>query len=308
MKLWSQPIRVETPDQTVLITSRTIHSALWFVNNPELDNHICGYLAKYVQKYQVELFNVSPTGNHIHLLARFPHCNRAAFMRDFNARVAEGVRRFVPNFLGGPLFERRYTVNILPLDTDIEDRFFYCALQSPQDGLSERIGDYPGYNGTFDAIRDRARKYTIINWGEYHSRKRFDKTLRPEDFAETYELRFTKLPTHQHLEQQEYEAELLAKLEKRRIEVVTEKKQQGHVYPTKEALRKVVPGSLPRNTKRGTMRPIVLCSCLETKQRVLKWYFAVVAAYLAASRAYRAGQLDVVFPSGTYPPSLPVRP
>ena len=307
MKLWSQPIRVETPEHAGLITSRTINSALWFVNNPELENHILGYLAKYVEKYQVELFQAALQGNHFHLDARFPHSNRAPFMRDLNARIAEGVRKYVRNFPGGPLFERRYTVNILPRNEDIEHYFFYTSLQAVQDGLSERISDYPAYNGAFDAIRNRTRKFKIVEWGEYHAKKRFNPTLLPKDFTKTYELKFAKLPGYQHLEQKEYETRLLTELERRRLEIVNEKKAKGYVFPTKDALRKIVPGSLPKNTKKGTMRPIVLCLCKETKTEFLKWYFGIVDVYLTASRALREGQLDVDFPSGTYPPPQVVR-
>jgi hypothetical protein len=301
-KLWSQPIRVETPQFVTLITMRTINGALWFVNNAALEDHVRAYLAKYCSKYDVLLYNVSFQGNHLHLEAQFPHANRAACMRDFNARVAEGVRKYVPEYPGGPLFERRYTVNVLPLTSDVEKYFFYCALQAVKDGLAERIGDYPGYNGVYDALRDRRRKYKLVRWGEYHARKRFNPHLTPADFTDTFELRFARVPGYETLSQAEYEKQMLAKLEERRLDLVHDHIARGYNYPNKAALRKVVPGTLPRKSKSGTRRPIVLCECYETKQKFLSWYFAVVESFLEASRKYRAGELDVEFPPMTYPP------
>ena len=119
-KFWSQPTRVESPDMVQLITFRTINSALWFVNNKGLEERILAYLAKYLNKYGVLLYGSCMVGSHIHLLARFPLSNRAAFCRDFGARMAESVRILVENFPGGPLFARRYTPQFLPLDEEVK--------------------------------------------------------------------------------------------------------------------------------------------------------------------------------------------
>ncbi len=301
-KLWSQPIRIETPQHACFITSRTINGALWFINNEPLENHIRAYLAKYAAKYKVLLYNASFQGNHLHLVARFPKANRAAFMRDFNARVAEGVRKYVPNFRGGPLFERRYTVNVLPLNEDTEKYFFYCALQAVQDGLAERISDYPGYNGVYDALRDKRRKFKLVHWGEYNARKRNNPLLTPKDFTEIVELQYARVPGYENLSQVEYEKQMVKKLEERRIKEVQDRLARGYTYPSKEELRKVIPGTLPRKSKTGTRRPIVLCVCYQTKQAFLSWYFAIVEMYLNASKRYRAGEFDIDFPPMTYPP------
>ena len=135
---WSQPIRLEQPHLACLCTSKTVNSALWFVNNPKLEERILAYLAKYQEKYGVILYAFVLQGNHYHINAKFPRCNRAAFFRDFNARIAEAVREFVPAFLGGPLMERRFTAQFLPLDCDVEQYFFYCALQAVKSGLAQR--------------------------------------------------------------------------------------------------------------------------------------------------------------------------
>lgn len=301
-KLWSQPIRIETPEHASLITTRTINGALWFVNNQRLENHICAYLAKYAAKYNVELYNTAIHGNHLHLVARFPHANRAAFMRDLSARVAEGVRKYVPNFPGGPLFERRYTVNLLPLDKDIENYFFYCSLQAVQDALAERISEYPGYNGVYDALKGKKRKYKLVRWGEYNARKRSNPDLRPSDFTEIVELKYHRVPGYEELSQSDYERQMIAKLEEKRLAEVTAHLAKGHSFLSKKELRKIRPGSLPKKSKKGTRRPLVLCACYETKQKFLSWYFAVVETYLDASRRYRAGELNIKFPPMTYPP------
>lgn len=135
----SQPLRIENPRLGSFGTSKTINGRLWFVNNRPLEERILGYLAKYREKHEVTLYAFVLQGNHSHVTAQFPKCNRAAFYRDLNARTAEAVRKEVPEFLGGPLFKRRYCEQALPTELDLEHYFFYCALQPVKSALCPRI-------------------------------------------------------------------------------------------------------------------------------------------------------------------------
>ena len=144
--------RIETDEYSNFLTSRTINSQLWFVNNEPLENAILGYLAKYSEWRNVSLYAFAIEGNHTHTVADFPDNNRADFMRDLNAQIAKAVPRFVASHPGGPLWARRYSNEFLPSDEDLENWFFYTVLQPVQDGLVERISDYPGYNCFHDAV------------------------------------------------------------------------------------------------------------------------------------------------------------
>ena len=70
-KKFSQPLRIEDPSVSSFITSRTINSKLWFVNNKRFENRVLGYVAKSVEKYSVILHALVFQGNHIHILASF---------------------------------------------------------------------------------------------------------------------------------------------------------------------------------------------------------------------------------------------
>ena len=158
----SQPLRIEHPDFGSFGTVRTVNSQLWFVNNEALEDRMLGWLGRYGQKYEVELYAFAIMGNHHQEVMRFPKCNRALFYRDFNARTAEAVRKLVPGFKGGPLVERRYSEQALPLDEDLEDRFFYCALQAIDAGLAEKIAGLDSELRRRVTIDDTARRLTTI--------------------------------------------------------------------------------------------------------------------------------------------------
>ena len=286
-----------------LITCRTINSALWFVNNKELELAILAYLAKYLEKYQVIIYAFVLLGNHYHLLVKFPHGRRSEFFRDFNARIAELVRFYVPEFLGGPLFERRFTPQVLPLDEDLEKYFYYCALQPVSTGLTERISDYDGYNSFTQAATQTVKEFRLCNYGAYNAARRTNPSISKSLFYEYHTLKYEPLPRYQELPRAEYKTKLHQLLEERRGEIIEEHRAKGKSFPRKEQLKAVRAGTIPQNTKKGGVRPLVLSVSMEAKKQYLAWYFSVVEAYRLAVERYRKGEFGVEFPPGTFRPN-----
>jgi len=136
--------RIETKEYASFTTTRARNSELWFVNNKPLESKILAYLEKYATVYGVTLYAFSIEGNHIQIEADFPNENRAGFKRDLNSMIAKLVPLYCPKYLGGRFWERRYSCEIIPHHKDdLEDKFLYIALQTVQDGLVEKISDYP---------------------------------------------------------------------------------------------------------------------------------------------------------------------
>lgn len=307
------PIRVEDPTLKWLNTSRTVNSALWFVNNKPLEEHNLGYLGKYAESHEIELYAFAWQGNHHHCVARFPNCNRAAFYRDFNARCAESLRYHVPEYQGGPVFAREYSTEALPSDADVEKYFFYCALNAVSSGLVEDPLDYSAYNSFWDAINDRARLVRVFNRSEYNEARRYNPNVKEKDFYSTHILKYKRLPGYEKLSTKEYRKLMLKKLEIHRQAVVAELKGEGHRFATAELIEMTRAGALPittKKSKRYDYRPLVLSTSREAKRAVKTWLFAHrYEPYQIASLRYRNGEDDVVFPPGTYkPPSCTRRP
>lgn len=299
---WSQPIRVECTDKAQLITCRTINSALWFVNNKKLEQMLLAYLAKYCEKYRVLLYAFAIVGNHYHMVARFPNGGRSEFFRDFNARIAQLVHYCVPNFLGGPLFERRFTPQILPLDKDVENYFIYCALQAVSSGLCKNITDYNEYNSFHDASCGITRKFKLVSYGKYNAAKRTNPKVSIKDFEKEYILRYARLPGYENVSRNQYKSILLKKTEARRQTLIADRLAQKKGFLGRENLNKVSPGSYPHISKKGGIRPLVLSENGEAKANYLSWYFQIVEDFRSAVRLYRSGSFDVHFPIGTFRP------
>jgi hypothetical protein len=306
-KKQSQPLRIEHPDMGSFGTVRTIESRLWFVNSPDVEYEILARLAQYTKKFGVKLYSFVFSGSHFHPLAKFPNCNRAGFYRDLDARAAEIVKSHHEGVPEGPLFARRYSEQAVPENEDMEEQFFYCALQPVQAGLCKRISDYPGYNSFSDAINGVKRKYKIVDWGRYNGAKRYNKKIRIEDYTTEHTLEYERLPGYEHLSQKEYRDQMLRKLELRQAALVKSQmaKNPNHYYQSKEELKKVVPGTPaknPKRSKREDKRPLVLTKSLPTKTTYLDYFFSTWVEHKECVQKYKAGDLTVEFPPGTYRP------
>jgi len=298
-------IRVECADVASLQTTRTRNSELWFVNNNELESAILGYLARYVTRYEVDIYAFAPEGTHIHNVSMFPKANRSHFMRDFNSSVARAVDRYQKDYPGGGLWGRRYSAEPLVGNPDVEDYFFYTVLQPVNDGLVNDISEYPDYNCFEDAVTGRARQYTVVNWKKYHDARRWNKSVSVDDYTDTYTLTYKRLPGYEKLSQDEYAKLMREKLAERTAAIL---EKRGHKPPLgANRLKQVVPGSLPKNTKTSgplDHRPRVLSKDPVRRGCGKDWYFKIQVQYKEASARFRAGELDVEFPKGTYRPPL----
>jgi hypothetical protein len=228
-------------------------------------------------------------------------------MRDLNAQIARLAKRFVPEVGRGKFWERRYANQELPRPQDIEEYFFYCALQAVHSGLAEHPKDYPGYNSFEDAVNGVEREYVSTDWTRYMNAKRWNPDVDIARYQTTYKLKFSRLPGYEHLSQDEYRTLMYRKLEHRRRKIVQQRRRAGKGFAKSEALQRTKPGASPYRTKRSARhshRPIVLCSCPRTRRERLESYFLILGAHRRASSRYLKGELSVPFPPGTYRPPL----
>lgn len=308
----AQQLRIERPEVISLLTSRTRNSELWFVNNRALHERIVAQVAKLQERYNAKLYAFVIQGNHYHLLASFPWCKkpkkkRSDFMRDLNSGIQKILKYTTDYYPGGTLWERRFADQVVPLNGDIEDRMFYCALQAVQAGLCPKISDYPGYNSFSDAAAGIQRKYQVVDWTAYHDKLRWDKDAKVQDFTKTYTLTYERIPGYELLSKKEYQELMLRNLEERRQRILEKRKAEGKEgFPSPESIRSIKPGTRPQTTKKSTrysFRPLVLTACKETKKAYLAFYFSVRDAYKEASEKYRNGDRSVAFPEGTFLPA-----
>lgn len=300
-----QALRYEDPEVVYLITIRTVGSRLWLVNNRKLTQKLLAALARYQERYKVILYGFTIQGNHPHFLAQFPLCNRAAFMQAWASMAAKLVAKYVPEFEGGKLWARRYSCEAVLTDDDIKHWFYYCALNPVLACLVSDIKEYPNYNSFWDAIRDRKRTFKWYEKAEYTKARQAGRKVSPKEFIKTHTLEFSRLPGYEHYTTEENAKILTKELYERQSEAVKDILDSDRKFANAKILKTIKPGSKPKKTKtshRYSFRPLVLSLCKEAKKRYLDLYFEVVDRYRQAVVEFKAGVLNVVFPSGTYRP------
>ncbi len=301
--------RIESSEISSYLTTRSRNSELWFVNNKGLEAAILSYAAKYRTRYEVKLYALAIEGNHVQGPAHFPKGNRANFMRDFNSSIARAVPRFCPSYRGGRFWGRRYSSEFLPGAEDIEEYFFYTILQPIKDGLVDKLSEYPGYNCFHDAIWGVKRRFKVVRWKEYRDARRYNKATKIADYTEIVTLEYERLPGYEHLSQSQYAKMMMEKYEARRKAILEYRQSRGIRSLGRAGLKKIKPGSLPKNTKTSTMtshRPRVLSVSHERRAVFKAWYFNIYFQYKEASIRYRTGDTNVEFPPGTYKPWVSV--
>ena len=295
------PIKHHLSDHIYHLSCRTKDSKLWFVNNPKLWSNMLASLAKYQSVYAVEIFGFIIMGNHYHLIARFPKCNKSHFMRDLNASFARLTKKYT-DFPGGTLWHSRYREQVLPNYEDVKHMFFYCALNPVYSGLVRNIEKYPGYNSFNDAINQNTISYRYFNAFKYSQAKQRAKSVDKKDFYTNYSLTFSLLPEYRDLNQNEYKEIIL-----KDYAFFYEEAVKNKTFPPLEVILNTVPGSPPKLSKqneRYSYRPLVICKCRETKKKWLESYFRIVESFKEAVQKLKQGFLSYPFPQGTYKPSL----
>lgn len=303
----SQPLSIENKEHVYLITTRTAGSRLWFIKNKALEEKILGALARYQEKYQVKIYSFILMGNHYHLIAQFPNCNRARFMRDFNSMVARLVGRYVKLHGRCAVWARRYSYQVIPREIDIWHWFFYVALNPISSGITKSIGEYPAYNSIYDAMNGVVRTYKWIDWSKYLLKKRYKKNVSPDEFVVEHKLVYSRLPGHEELSQETHRDQIVEEIQTRTSQLVQERVDLGKGFLGPKLLSKQQIGAKPKTTKistRYSYRPLVLTLCMETKNKFLQAYFNILDSFIIASKKYRQGDLSADFPCGTYPPPI----
>jgi hypothetical protein len=305
----SQPLRIDYPEgMSSFITRRFRNSQLCYANNKKLEKRVLGSLGKYLHKYQAEIYAYTMFGSHDHPMIQFKPKTKSRFFKDFGARTAEAVKKYVSDFGTGAVMESRAREQAITEDSESHlDRLMYTVMQPILAGLCKNLSDYPGFNSWKYILSGKPLTVEFFKGSEYSRAKKKNPDVDPAKFIEKYHITFKRLPGYEHMKQSEYREMLQKEYERRRLEIIEEYEKKGHVWPSPESLRRTKSTDTARNPKRSdrySKRPLVLSLCMEAKQAFLDYYFHILEEFKKASTAYLKGDKTVTFPEGTCAPPV----
>jgi len=306
----SQPLRIDYPEgMSSFVTRRFRNSQLAYANNKGLEARVLGSLGKYLEKYEAKIYAFTIFGSHDHPMMKFKPQTKSHFFRDLGARTAEAVKKYIPNFGTGAVFEKRPSEQAITEDKESHlERLMYTIMQPIQAGLCKNLSDYPGFNSYKYIVSGKPLEVEFFNGSDFRRAKRKNKHVDPSLFIEKHEIKFERIPGYEHLSQKEYGNLIQAEYEKRRTKIIKELEAKGHVWPSPASLRRTKSTNCAKNPKRSTRetkRPLVLSVCMERRSEFLNYYFSILTAFKKASKSYLLGNRNAVFPEGTCIPPGP---
>lgn len=271
-----------------------------------LNEIICGVLARAARLYAVGVCAHGFLSNHYHLILKVVDAQQlASFMNYFNSNLAREAGRLAhwrEKFWG-----RRYQAILVSDEEEAQvGRLVYLLAHGVKEGLVASPYDWPGVHCARELVEGKPVS------GRWHDRtlesnaRRKGLPLDPEVFIEREELTLAPLPCWQSLEPAVYRARVQSLIEE--IEAWGRQRQEETGRPPlgREEVCRQDPHLEPNRLKKAPA-PLVHAVAPEVRRAFRRAYLSFLAAYQRAARLLRAGIIDVEFPPGAFPPSLPVR-
>lgn len=172
-----RPVRFVDPDTYYMLTNRCLLGMYLMAPDEECRRIIKGCLARAADQHDIELVCFVFMANHFHLIARFPKCNMAEFMEQFQSQLASRLNDHRGR--SGPVFPTRYHDQALLDETVLLDKIQY-VLNNPVKDRQVRSADrWPGVTSIdCHAGSDNTLEGQWLNhktWRKYRRRKTDDR-------------------------------------------------------------------------------------------------------------------------------------
>jgi REP element-mobilizing transposase RayT len=293
------------PEGTLVeVTTRTLHGRFLLRPSRELNDIVCGILARAVALYDVGVVDFKVLSNHMHLLLLPTNAQQlAGFMCYLNGNLAKEAGRL--HGWRERLWSRRYRAIVVSDESDAQvDRLRYLLEQGCKEGLVRSPREWPGASGTESLLTgEPIRGWWFDRSAEYEARRRGESVAKYA-FAEEVGFELAPLPCWRDLpvEDRRRRVEILV----REIETRTRKRlsDQGRSPLGRRRILGQHPHDAPPLPSRSPA-PRFHAATPSMRKALERDYYEFRVWYRQASEELRAGRLDCEFPPGCFPPRLP---
>lgn len=299
----------------VEVAHRCLHARHLLTPSGELNELALGVIAKAQQLFEVTLYLAAVMSNHLHLLF---WADDAEHMAKFMNYVASNLAREANRLYGwkGKFWDGPYTPVVVATDEEtLVSRLRYFLEQGCKENLVARPRDWPGIHPAKMLLSTRHRTGVWVDRSALYrarlnarARKRSHRRqVRAVDFEETLVVELSPLPCWAHLTPEEYLRRVRREIASIEAETAERHRRDGTRPLGRRAILRQDPHYRPPHAKRS--RPPLIHSVSRAVRKAYEEaYRLLVSAYREASARLRAGQLDVAFPEGTFPPGRPFVP
>jgi hypothetical protein len=292
------------PGCVVEITSVTFQNRKLLAPSPEVNQVILGVMGRGLSLYpDVGLIAYQVLSTHATLsFAPADHLVLSKFMEFFGTNISKEVGTYLRDW-PGHFWHRRYKPITVIDDHAQVTRLKYLLANGVKENLVEKVADWPGVSCIDSLLTGKpATGVWYDRTALYYARRRNDgQDVDPEDFAEVYQVPLVPLPCWAHLPPEEYQqriGQLVIEIEE---EAANKREREGKTVLGVEAIENADPHERPETVKKS---PAPVCHA-STRRAYLDYrelLSAIIEAYDEASKAFRSGEFNVIFPLGTFRP------
>ncbi|HQH28225.1 MAG TPA: transposase, partial [Oligoflexia bacterium] len=245
-------LRDRDPKKLHLITCRTRGAKLWFVPSKDINELFGGVIARYQERYEIELFAYAVLGNHYHQLARAPKQNLARYAEDVNKQIALRIDRYYSRT--GTLWGRRYADQITITEMDEEEGWLYATTNPVKHGLVAHPRLWPGLSSWNQCLTGKDRNFAFTHWESFNRARRKappGTAVKLSDHQTWHTLKVTPLPSYAHLSYEERNNILVPLAEERTDALIAQRTKEGKGFLGRKKILAQVPGSFPKEVSRS---------------------------------------------------------
>lgn len=286
----------------VEVTCRTLHGRFLLRPSHELNEIIVGALGRAQVHAPVQICAFAFLSNHYHLLLWVRDASQlAAFMNQFNSKLAREAGRIAG--WREKIWSRRYEAILVSQEPAAQvERLRYVLAHGCKEGLVERLRDWPGVHAVRALLDDepltgywfdRTRECLARRRGETHERLKY---------ATRHALELVPLPCWQHLSPASYRERIAEMVDQ--IERATAAERSGLLALGAEIIHRQKHHDRPERPK-CSPAPFVHAASRKVRHELYQAYRTFHLAFRAAAERLQAGEREVDFPPGSFPPALP---
>jgi putative transposase len=283
--------RQVVPKRTYLISRRCTQRQFLLRPEPVVEQIYLYCLGEAAQRFDITLHGFIAMSNHQHLVVRDNRGNFPEFLAHLHKMIAKAMNRHRHRWENFWATEQPNAVYLVEAE-DRFDKLVYLLANPVAAHLVDRVSDWPGASSFGMNLSGRTK--TIPRPRGYF---RAERGKLPAEVT----LRIERPDGFETLTESEWVAKLESAIRNAEERAREERRVSGRPVLGRKAVLRANPTDRPETVEsRGDLRPHVACKNKSRRIEVLKELVAFREQRAKARERLLQGELDVVFPYGTY--------
>jgi hypothetical protein len=229
--------------------------------------------------------------------AEVPH-----FFRDAHSLIAREINRLLDR--ENHVYGQRYRAEPCLDDASAEQKLIYAMVNAVKDGQVEHVSDSPFFSTFRHLALGEPLKFWYIDRTAWWRKGGPIAGNRPKDHMRWVTFELTPLPEWEGLTVHQRQARFRHLIREAEQIAADERAIDGRSVIGLPALQRLDPRDRPHAPKKSGRQPLCHASDPAVRRQYRRDWREFLRAYRAASIAYRAGDLGVKFPEGSFRPPL----